>query len=314
MTAAHKIRLSLGRLTFEFATASELRDALLASFADAEYAGGPFVMVNRDDTAPAWSWVIELVRKRSDWWPALGVALQHASNGGGDMARRALADLLAKYHETLVLLEWTRPLALRWPDATADSSWTTWGRPDFRLDRIVADQVSAWSRRIADAHGEVFLDGCGSNGSAITGALTDSASLQTLLAKSAKAGGFPDGKKGPWTWLVDEVLFRPWLPTLVPGVVASFASGTDREVRAMLDWFSDEWELWRFVDLFDSWRGTPPDWSNEPADSKPTGWRYNMRSAHWPNVKTLGDVALECLRRAQAQAATPTVLDLSPLA
>jgi hypothetical protein len=35
-----------------------------------------------------------------------------------------------------------------------------------------------------------------------------------------------------------------------------------------------------------------------------------MRSAHWPNVKTLADVVREALRRAKSQAVTPPVLDL----
>lgn len=40
----------------------------------------------------------------------------------------------------------------------------------------------------------------------------------------------------------------------------------------------------------------------------------HMRSAHWPNVKTLGDVVREASKRAKLQVQTPPVVDLpSPL-
>lgn len=310
--ALQKVSLSLGRLTFQFASTAELRDALLGSFEDADYAGGPFVMVNGDDTAPAWSWVIDLVRTRSDWRASAGIALQHASNDGGDLAKQALAGLLANYRDSVVLLQWTTPLAHRWPDVRASSSGTGWGLPDRRLDAIVADQQRYWSE-VTNGRTDVYLADYGPGGKAINAPLVDDASLRALLEKTAKAGRFPDGNKGPWSWLVSELLFSSWLPATLPNVLAAFTRGSDAEVRALLDWFADGCDLWRFIDLFESWRRTPPPWWNDAADTKPSGWRYNIRSAHWPNVKTLGDIALEGLKRAQAQAATPAVLDLAPL-
>jgi hypothetical protein len=43
------------------------------------------------------------------------------------------------------------------------------------------------------------------------------------------------------------------------------------------------------------------------------GWKQNSRIAHWPDVKTLGDVATEALRRAKWQVVTPLVVDLPQL-
>ena len=87
----------------------------------------------------------------------------------------------------------------------------------------------------------------------------------------------------------------------------------DAMVFAMLDWCFEEQDLWRFVQLLDGWRAHPPPWWTIPASTTPTGWERNMRSAHWPNMNTLGDVAIEALRRAKWQVVTPPVLDLPPL-
>ena len=81
---------------------SELRHALLASYPDAARFGAPIVASNRDDTAAAGSWLMGLLRKRSDGWPAIGIALQHAAQDGGDLARGALADLLESFQQTIV--------------------------------------------------------------------------------------------------------------------------------------------------------------------------------------------------------------------
>ncbi len=70
--------VSFGGLSFRFDSASTLRDALLASFEQAGFTGGPLVMTGRDDASPAWLWLGPLARLRSDWREAVGVALQHA--------------------------------------------------------------------------------------------------------------------------------------------------------------------------------------------------------------------------------------------
>jgi hypothetical protein len=106
----------------EFSTASELRDSLLASYPDAACFKAPVVGRGRDDTAPAWGWAPDLIRTRSDWWPALGIALQHAVHDGGDLARTAFATLMADFRDVLALLPWTEPLAEALPDVLAPGS------------------------------------------------------------------------------------------------------------------------------------------------------------------------------------------------
>ncbi len=49
------------------------------------------------------------------------------------------------------------------------------------------------------------------------------------------------------------------------------------------------------------------------ASHKPRGWKWPIRSSHWPDVETFGEVARHALWRAQAQRATPPKLDLPQL-
>lgn len=306
------ISLRIGRLSFSFSTASELRDALLASFPDADYAGGPFVMVNQDEAAPAWGWVTDLIHQRTDWREALGIALQHAAHDGGDLARTALADLTANFKESIVLLEWTSPLAQRWPDVKATRCATGWGGNVInpRLADVVAEQKAQWTS-VANSD-QAFLDGFGPKSAPVVGKIVDAPSLQSLLAQTAKAGRFPDGK-GPWSWLANELLYRTWLPpALEPSMTAVVNGGGTTEVCALLDWMSEQCDLWRFVRLLDGWSATPPPWWSQPANMKPSGWQQAIRAADWADVSTLGNVAKQMLARAQAQAATPARIDLQP--
>lgn len=306
------ISLQLGRLKFQFATASELRDALLASFADADFAGGPLVVLTLDDARKAWSWTVDLLRRRSDWQPALGIALQHATHDGGDLARTALTDLLANFRESVVLLEWTEPLAHRWPDARSTSANTGWGggRPDARLADIVQEQKSFWATVTDASNDKLFLEDVGPKGGALVAKLTNEAELASVLSQTAKVGTARDGS-GPWSWLTNEMLFRPWMPPVMPRVAAQLAKGSDQEVQALLDWLGEEWDLWRLVKLLEGWKGSPPAWWSESATKKPAGWKHPIRPAAWSGVSTLGDVASQILDCANAQAASPPVVDLS---
>ncbi len=306
------ITLRIGRLSFSFSTASELRDALLASFPDADYAGGPFVMVNQDEAAPAWGWVADLVRQRTDWREALGVALQHATHDGGDMARTALADLTANFKESLVLLEWTSPLAQRWPDVKATKCATGWGGNvvNPRLVDVVTEQKTQWSSVASST--KAFLDEFGAKGAPVVGPIADARDLQGLLHETAKHGRFPDGK-GPWGWVANELLYRTWLPSaLEPAMTAVVSGGGSAEIQALLDWMSEECDLWRFVALLESWSRTPPSWWSVPVGQKPSGWQRAIRPASWDGVGTLGDFATRMLDRARAQSATPPRVDLQP--
>jgi hypothetical protein len=293
----------------EFSTIAELRDALLASYPAAAFYGAPVVGVNRDDTAPAWGWVKKLLRTRTDWWPALGIALQHAAQDGGELARIALADLLESYQESVVLLEWTEPIARQWPDVRATTTGTALGRPDYRLATIVAGERKLWDEQQS---ADVEIEGLGPGGTYLAVDVKTAADLEAVLATSAKAGNPGDGE-GPWSWLFTELLFHHGMQPWIPAVCAKFAAGSDAEVRAMLDWFFEEHDLWRCLDLLEGWSLSPPPWWNKSADTKPPGWRYPVRRGNVPDASTLGDIALGVLSRARGQAGTRPIVDLTPI-
>ena len=312
--ADDKIRFYHGpRVEPAFSTASELRDSLLASYPDAAYLGRPIVQRDRENTVPAWGWVVDLITMRSDWHAALGIGLQHAARDGGELARTALVDLLIDFRETIVLLPWTSPIAAEWPDVRAKGTGTGWGLPDFRLDQVVRDQAKSLTELTTDK-AFVFLSGYGKGATPIRGPFTNAADLKALLDETARAGQFPDGDKGPWSWLAFELLIgAEWLrPALVKFVLTLDTSKTPM-LLALLDWFSEEQDLFRFTQLLEGWVARPPSWWETSANTKPTGWKYDIRSAHWPNIKTLGDVVRETLRRAKSQVVTPPVLDLPVL-
>jgi hypothetical protein len=297
-----------------FSTVSELRDSLLASYPDAAHTGVPLVRKNRDDAAPAWGWARDLLLMRSDWWPALGIALQHAATDGGELAQTALVELLGHYMESVTLLPWTAPMGERWPERrTVTNAATGWGRPDYRLDAIIRDQKKLLVD-VRAGNGDAFLDGYGVGGKPIIGPLTNEVELRNLLVDSARAGQSPGGNTGPWSWLADTMLLgEEWLRPAFVRIVNMIDHDDQAMVFALLDWFVEEQDLWRFAQLLQGWHGRPPSWWPTPADTKPHGWKRTMRSAHWPDVKTLGDVATEALRRAKWQLVTPPVIDLPQL-
>jgi hypothetical protein len=306
-----KIRIVYARgVNPEFGTASELRDSLLASYPDADFFRAPVVDRGGDHVAPAWGWVIELIRMRSDWWPAIGIALQHAVTDGGELARAAFADLLAGYRDSLVLRPWTAELAATMPDVRARGTGTGWGAPDLRLETIVRDQT-AYVAHLKATSAEVALLGYGERGAFIEAPLTDEVDLRALLEQTARAGQFPDGGDGPWSWLGFELRTRPdWLRAAFSRVVSTLDHTNEPQVFAFLDWASEEQDLWRFEPTLESWSTNALAWSKTAANKKPMGWSRTIRSSHWPEVKTLGDVARQALWRARKQRETPPVVDL----
>jgi hypothetical protein len=309
-----KIRIVYApRVNPEFGTVAELRDALLGSFIDADYFGGPFVGCNRDDTMPAWGWIAQLVRMRSDWWPAIGIALEHAATDGGELARTAMADLLAGFRDTIALVPWTEHLARQWPDVKATTSGTGWGAPDLRLETIIRDR-QRFREHLAAASDEVFLMGHGRAGKAISGPLKNESELRALLDESARAGQFPDGDKGPWSWLGFELLTRgEWLRAAFFRAVQTIDAADQASIFALLDWFSEERDLWRLEPILADWYAKPPAWASTAANTKPKGWRRTIRSSHWPDVETLGDVVNHAYGRAKKQIATAPIIDLPQL-
>jgi hypothetical protein len=136
-----------------------------------------------------------------------------------------------------------------------------------------------------------------------------------VLEETAKAGRFPDGTKGPWSWLGFQwIVGEAWLhPAFIKIAETVGAGPPSPTLLALLDWFFEERDLWRFFDLLQTWHSNPPVWSELPADMQPPGWERNLRSAHWSGVKTLGDVVRGALSRAKAQVVTPPISDLPML-
>jgi hypothetical protein len=297
-----------GKRVLITSTTSELRDALLASYPDAAYFGAPVVAVNRgDETAAAWTWLLGLVRKRTGWWPALGIALQHAAQDGGELARTALADFLESYQHSIARLEWTEPMAKLWPDVRATCRGTGFGEPDYRLATIITAQRALWDLSQTDTR--MSVEGAAPDGDWLIVDVQTQSDLESLLAASARVEKYSGGN-GPWHWVLSQLVFRPSLEPMMVGACAKLAAGSDVEVRAMLDWFFEEHDLWRYVDLLDGWNRTPPAWWKAAADTIPPGWRFPIRAE---NAKTLGEVAVRALSRAREQTATKMTIDLPPV-
>jgi hypothetical protein len=308
-TEGAKIELSYGIYSYGFSTVSELRDALLASYPDAAVFGKPIIGWHRDESAPAWGWVNDLILMRSDWWPSIGIALQHATTNGGEFARIALAELCGHYKQSIALLPWTAPLAALWPDRRAVTSAATgMGRPDFRLDAIIRDHRKLVEGMASD-RGTTSLIKYGEGGDYIVNAqFRNEKDLKALLEKCAKAGQFPDGD-GPWSWLFNEFMYWPdWTRPAFVQIVKKIDINDMTMVCALLDWFSEKQDLWQHFALLQSWLAQHPAWWDTSSDMLPPGWKKPIRNSS--AGKTFGTLVVEILRRAKWQVATPPVLDL----
>lgn len=308
--AAAKIRFDWAvNVHPEFATPAELPDALLASYPDAAFFG---VRGSAGTgTTPRRGWATELIAQRSDWWPALGIAIQHAAKDGGELAQIALATLLADYRDMFALLPWTAPLAEGMSFSVRAPLGDGMGHARLHDPAIVRDQ----QRSFAEIHGakEQFLYQYGKNGTNLKGPFTKEADLRALLAKSAPAGQFPHGTRGRGAGSARR------LSSATSGCARSWSTRSRRSTRTTRSWRS------RFS--IDSPRsaicgssrrcstaGRRPlrrGGKSQRRRSRQAG--DTARSSHWPNVATMGDIAIEANRRARQQLATPPVLDLLAL-
>jgi len=303
----------LGSHSFSFASASELLSALLDSFKDAGYAGRPVIMVNRDDAAPAWRWLGELVRLRSDWRECAGIALQHAVKQGGPNARTAFADLMANERSTIVLRRWTVPLASHYPDATATMSATGMGGgPGARLDAIMADQ-SQLHAAAENAKRKVLMSDWHGAFRPRVEPMTGVAELRALLIDTSLDGRAvrTEWGAGPWGWLHQEYLYRPWVYEVLPEVMSELLAADPSHDFAALDWLCSRCDSRRFRASLEGWRDAPSAWWSEPAIKPPPRWKLPVLGGLWGDVTTLGEVVTKLIANADFEDATPPLLDLA---
>ena len=110
----------------------------------------------------------------------------------------------------------------------------------------------------------------------------------------------------------DAVFCRPVAESL-PRWIEDAVAEEPGVAPAALDFLAHGWDLWRFIELMDSWRNTSPSWWSVPATQRPPGWRRRSLASHWiKGAETLGDIVVELRERAVRQEKTRPVLDLEP--
>ncbi len=307
-----RVVMHLGNHSFAFASTSELKAQLLDAFKDAAYAGGPLIIVNRDDTAPAWQWVGELIRVRSDWRECAGIALQHAVLDGGSQAQTTFADLMANQRSAIVLRRWTVPLALRFPAVTATSSATNMGGgSNPRLDAIMVEQAALAAAAESDKRQVLFSDWHGAFKPRVE-PMPGVAELRALLIDTSLDGRSvrTEWGAGPWGWLHQEYLFRPWVYEVLPEVMREVLATDAKHDFAALDWLCSRTDTRRFRAILEAWRDGPSSWWSDTAITPPLRWRQPVLGGLWRDVKVLGDVVGQLLANADHEDATRPDSDL----
>jgi hypothetical protein len=72
-----------------------LASALEHSLEEGRSYGYPVVRVGFDDSEPAWMWLDQLLRERSDWQNGLALAIEQVVGRGDGFVRTAFVDFLA---------------------------------------------------------------------------------------------------------------------------------------------------------------------------------------------------------------------------
>ncbi|PKN55296.1 MAG: hypothetical protein CVU56_22220, partial [Deltaproteobacteria bacterium HGW-Deltaproteobacteria-14] len=246
-----------GPRRFSFATCAELRDALTAALSDLPAPGSPWIPVPGDAEEHAWAWLGALVRRRSDWRAAAGVALQHAVADGGVGAQRALADLVANDRSLVAIRPWLTPLVARHPKAPVSRVVAGWhrGRARVTLSDALA-QLDSFIASTADPRWEVLLPGYGPGGGLTSEPAADADGLVALLVRTARDGReiHAEWGSGPWGWLYGEVVFRPWVAAAAPEALRAAVAAEPAAPPAALDWLGAGWDLARFDSVLAGWQ------------------------------------------------------------
>jgi hypothetical protein len=314
--AATRIQFKVGYTELAFRTAAELRDALGEALAEGRRYGTPIIRLDRETEVGAWRWVGQLMKRRTDWHEAVGLALQHAVLDGDDLTRKAFVDLLACEVVSIFLLPWTEPVFEAMGDLEGTHTLTGWGLPEQgttsipRLERVIAAQKE-YHRVLHEPGRDVLLEGFrGPKSTDVSMSTPDD--LRRHMRSSARRGRFVETEwgSGPWSWLNHEVLFTDWVDAALDTVLPEFVGGSEEEVLALLDWLYDQQNLWRRKPVLDALEASAPPWWGQSASTRPASWQQSIRPSF--GFDTLGEVVQQLSKLAREQLDTPAVTDLKP--
>ena len=297
-----------------FSSAATLRDVLRTDLEQSREFSSPVVRVGHDGTKPVWSWLLPLVRLRSDWVPLVGAVLRHFASEGDPFTHIAIADLVGAQRHCVALLPAMRAFAQ--PLADVHMTWTpTWWSEDgaVTLGKVLAAHEELLAE-LCDPARPAWLEGrFGPKTSMVE--MTDADDLREALRLSAKRGRFKWTEWGdhPLSWLYPEALGRPWIDPLLGELLPPMLNGTHAEVITALDWMLEKRDLWRYVDALQAASIEPPWWWEESSATKPKGWRKPWPITPFLRGKPLSAVVEFLLPLAQQQAALAPVQDLPEL-
>jgi len=308
------MEFAAGSTALSFSTAAELALALERALDEGRGYGDPIVRVGFDDSEPAWRFLDRVIAERSDWLPAVGLALQHAAWRGDGFTRQALVEFLASVRRSVALLPWTEPLAGVLGAVQGRRAGLFWGRDlaDLTL-RAVVDAHLAWRAEVDAPAWQLPLAGWRSTRKDLF-ALASPADLDAA-AERARRGAFTPTEWGdsPIAWLHLAAVARPWVDDWGVGWVRRALNG-DADLRTLaFEWLLDGRDLWRHLAVLDGLRARPPAWWNLSVHDRPAGWKRGLRLARTDQV-TLGVLVGRLVARGRAQADTPPVCDLAPIA
>lgn len=290
---------------WEIGSTSELVSAMHSALGQSNYFGGvPLVLVGRDVERPAWDFVVELARKNSLWRSACGVALQHCVTHGGGLEQTALADVLANYRESMLLLNYTVQLAARVTNARATRANTGLGGGVHNptVGAVIAEQqklfplITSEERQAVVAGGKLIE-------------IPTPAAFEMLLGKTAAQGRAVEHGFGTcvWGWVHEEVFLREWALTALVSYVSRALSGDDlAPIAAALDWLSDGHRIEAFASVLHQTITAEPTWLAVCAKHKPPKWKRPIRLAPQRDITTYGDLLLQLSTMAKSAAVPPT--------
>lgn len=296
-----------GSTDLKFDSIPGLASALEHSLEEGRSYGYPVVRVGFDDSEPAWMWLDQLLRERSDWQNGLALAIEQVVGRGDGFVRTAFVDFLANVKRSVALRPLLRRMCSGLDNPAGTRSSFGWGvdadgRP--RLEAVLRAQ-DKWIQEFSDPGYALLLEGThGPNISCLP--LRNPDELRALVLRSIARGRFNQTEwgNGPLAWLHLAVLIRPWVDNELPALAASLFKGSAGERAGAIDWLLDGRDLWRYCDQLSLLCESKPRWLEAPATEKPPGWQRAIRVPRQPPLTT-GQVLGILLGRAKSQRDSP---------